>query len=153
MLHPTRVVAARQHAAKLIATFIRNWMLRGMGLFGGIEANNNALPCRGGREDFGCRVLAAADVLCLETLRSLYTFELYRLAFVQAAVAIFLNDRVVHKDVFSSATLDKTVTFRTVKPLHSSLLFHKYSFRLSTQLVLLNGSLGRGEVRSTAYPA
>jgi hypothetical protein len=126
----------------------------GVRLFGGGQLQQQRPPLPERARNLRVPVLAAADVLCLETLRSLDAFELYRLAFVQAAVAIFLNDGVVHKDVFSSATLDKTVTFRTVKPLHSSLFFHKYSFfRLSTQLVLLNGSPGRGETRSTAYPA
>jgi hypothetical protein len=52
-------------------------------------------------------------------------FKLYRFAFVQGSVSIFLDCGKMDENVLSGRTLDKTVTLGAIKPLYCSLLSHK----------------------------
>jgi len=69
--------------------------------------------------------LAAADVGCLETLRSLEQVELNRFAFVQRAIAVFLDCGEVNENVFACGALNEPVSLGSVKPLYCTLLSHK----------------------------
>ena len=60
---------------------------------------------------------AAYHVRGVESFGSLLAFELDRIALVQSLVSVFLNSREVYKDVLTSGTLDKTVSFSSVEPL------------------------------------
>ncbi len=71
----------------------------------------------------------------LEAFRTFEQVELYKLAFVQTTIAIFLNRGEVNEHVFPGGPLDETITFGPIEPLHCTLLSHRtYSFRLSHEL-------------------
>jgi hypothetical protein len=65
----------------------------------------------------GLAFTRAADVLGLQALRPLLHVELDPLAFVERAVAVGLNGRVVDEDVFTGVALDETESFVVVEPL------------------------------------
>src|SRR5215471_3670719 len=69
--------------------------------------------------------LRANDVGSLEALGPLEQIELHRFAFVERAVAVFLDRGEMHEHVFARGALDESVALRSVKPLHSTLLSHK----------------------------
>lgn len=82
---------------------------------------------------FNWLLLNAADVGRLIPLGTRDQVEFDRFAFIERSIAIFLDRGKVHEYIFSSGPLDKAVPFRSVKPLHCSLLSHSNSFRLVTQ--------------------
>src|SRR5437764_15466030 len=61
--------------------------------------------------------------ICLPALRPFHHFELYRLAFLQAAETARLDSREMHEHIFAGLTADEAVALGVVKPLHCS-LFH-----------------------------
>jgi hypothetical protein len=68
--------------------------------------------------------LEAHYVFRLQTLWALANFEFYGLAFIQAAVTLRLNGRVMHKNILTGLALDEAKTLARIKPLHCSLFFH-----------------------------
>src|SRR2546422_7233179 len=68
--------------------------------------------------------LQRPNVLSLPALRSFGDFELYTLAFLQAAEAACLDGREVYENIFATLPADKAVPFRVVKPLYCSLFCH-----------------------------
>jgi hypothetical protein len=60
---------------------------------------------------------AAYHVRGVESFGSLLAFELDRVALVQSLISVFLNSREVYKDVLTSGTLDKPISFGSVEPL------------------------------------
>jgi hypothetical protein len=72
-------------------------------------------------------LLHSLYVLSLKTFGAFGDFELYRLAFLQAAEAACLNSREVHEYIFPGLTADKAIAFGVVKPFHCS-LFHVVTF-------------------------
>jgi hypothetical protein len=66
--------------------------------------------------------LEAYDAFGLQALRTLLHLEFNGLALVEGLVPIGLNRRKVHKDVLSGLTLNKSIAFGGVEPLHSTLL-------------------------------
>ena len=63
------------------------------------------------------------DVLRLQTFRSLLHFELDLLSLIQRFVTIALNGGEMDEYVLARLALNKAKTFRSVKPLHYTLLF------------------------------
>src|SRR5271156_1930312 len=68
------------------------------------------------------RGLKADDVLGLKALGALLNFEFHRLAFVERLVALGLDRREMHEDVFAGLALDETKTLGRVEPLDCTLL-------------------------------
>ena len=64
--------------------------------------------------------LRANHIPGLKSLGAFHQVELHGLAFIEGAIAIFLNGGKMNEDVFSRRSLDKTVSFRTIEPLHST---------------------------------
>jgi len=91
--------------------------------------------------------LAATDVGCLETFRSLEQVELNRFAFVQRAIAVFLDCGEVNENVFACGALNEPVSFGPVKPLYCTLLSHKV---LLSPLVIEFAAILREACASTA---
>jgi len=73
-----------------------------------------------------CCGLERLYVLSLQALGSLFHFELYRLAFLQAAETVRLDGRKMHENIFAALARDESETLGIVKPLHCS-LFHDES--------------------------
>jgi len=65
--------------------------------------------------------LNLGDVFRLETLRTLTDLELNKLPLVQRLVAVHLDGREVNEDVFPRLTLDETIPFCCIEPLHHTL--------------------------------
>ncbi len=60
-------------------------------------------------------------IRCLRPLRSLNNLKLYRVALLQRAITIPSDRRIVHENIRSVISPDKSVTLRIVEPLHCSL--------------------------------
>jgi hypothetical protein len=60
---------------------------------------------------------AAYHVRGVESFGSLLAFELDRITLVQSLISVLLNGREVYKDVLTSGTLDKPISFGSVEPL------------------------------------
>jgi len=63
------------------------------------------------------------DVLRLQTLRALLDFELDLLSFIQRLVTVALNGGKMDEYILARLALNKAKTFRSVEPLHYTLLF------------------------------
>jgi len=63
-------------------------------------------------------------VLGLQAFRTLLDLELNLRTFIQAAVPVGLDGREMHKHVVAAGTLDESITFGGVKPLHNTFFFH-----------------------------
>ena len=63
------------------------------------------------------------DVLRLQTFRSLFDFELDLLSIIQRLVTVALNGGKMDEYILARLALNKAKTFRSVKPLHYTLLF------------------------------
>jgi hypothetical protein len=70
---------------------------------------------------------AAYHVRGVESLGSLLAFELDRIALVQSLISVFLNSREVYKDVLTSGTLDKPISFGSVEPLDHAIFLQANS--------------------------
>jgi len=71
----------------------------------------------------------------LEAFGTFEQIELYKFAFIQTTIAIFLNGGEMDEHVFPGGPLDETITFGPIEPLHCTLLSHRtYSFRLSHKI-------------------
>src|SRR6266536_1610108 len=68
--------------------------------------------------------LSAADVLCLQTLGALHTFELNCFAFVQYTITVFLDDGVMYEHIFTRAALDEAISLCAIEPLDCALFLH-----------------------------
>ncbi len=55
----------------------------------------------------------------LRTFRSLHNLEFDHISFLQSAVAVSNDGRVVDEDIGPIVTPDKTVTFRVIEPFYS----------------------------------
>jgi len=100
-------------------------------------ARQKTLPLGPGGLSNGSQILCADYVCRLKALGALEQVKLHGLAFIQRAVAVFLNCREVYKHIFSCRALDKSVSFRSVEPLHCTFLSHgNYSFHQSRRMIL-----------------
>ncbi len=63
------------------------------------------------------------DVLRLQSFWPLLDFELDLLSFIQRFVTIGLNGGKMDEYILARLALNKAKTFRSVKPLHDTLLF------------------------------
>ena len=63
------------------------------------------------------------DVLRLQTFRPLLDFELDLLSFIQRLVTVALNGGKMDEYILARLALNEPKTFRSVKPLHDTLLF------------------------------
>src|ERR1039458_9295857 len=89
------------------------------------------------RELVGRNLCRAHDVARLEALRAFEQIELDSLAFVQRAVTVLLDGGEMHEHILARGALDKSVSFRPVEPLHSTLLSHKETpFPSSLRIIL-----------------
>ena len=70
---------------------------------------------------------AAYHVRGVESFGSLLAFELDRIALVQSLISVFLNSREVYKDVLTSGTLDKPISFGSVEPLDHAIFLQANS--------------------------
>jgi hypothetical protein len=70
---------------------------------------------------------AAYYVRGIESFGSLLAFELDRVALVQSLISVFLNSREVYKDVLTSGTLDKPISFGSVEPLDHAIFLQANS--------------------------
>jgi hypothetical protein len=64
---------------------------------------------------------AAHNVRGVQSLGALLAFEFHRIALVQGLVPVLLDGGEVHEDILPSRTLDKPISFGTVKPLHHAI--------------------------------
>jgi hypothetical protein len=62
-------------------------------------------------------------VLRLQTFRPLLDFELDLLPLIQRLVTVALNGGEVYEHILARLALNKSKTFRSVEPLHYTLLF------------------------------
>jgi hypothetical protein len=69
----------------------------------------------------------ARNVGRAQALRPLLANKLDRFALIQRFVSVGLNRGKMHEHIFAARALDKTKTLGTVKPLHNTLFFHRYS--------------------------
>jgi hypothetical protein len=63
------------------------------------------------------------DVLRLQTFRPLLDFELDLLSLIQRLVTVALNGGKMDENILARLALNEAKTFRSVKPLHYTLLF------------------------------
>ncbi len=70
---------------------------------------------------------AAYHVRGVESFGSLLAFELDRIALVQSLISVLLNGREVYKDVLTSGTLDKPISFGSVEPLDHAIFLQANS--------------------------
>jgi len=63
----------------------------------------------------------------LQALGSLLHLELDLRAFIQAAVAARLDGRKVNEHIIAARSLDESIAFGGIKPLHSAFFLH-YTF-------------------------
>jgi hypothetical protein len=73
---------------------------------------------------FGGKNLCSNYVLGLQTLWSLLHLELHLRAFIQRTITVRLDRRKVNEYVVAARTLDKSVAFGGVKPLHNTFFLH-----------------------------
>src|SRR5208283_5848438 len=79
----------------------------------------------------------AHDVTRLKPLRAFQQIELDGLTLVQRAVTVLLDGREMHEHILARGALDKSISFRPVEPLHSTLLSHKETpFDSSLRIIL-----------------
>lgn len=81
-----------------------------------------------GAFDEGSVGLQLCYILSLESFGAFSHFEFNTVAFVERFEATALNGAVMHKDIISGITADKTIAFFVIKPLHGSLFFHLFSY-------------------------
>jgi hypothetical protein len=60
----------------------------------------------------------------VQSLRSLLAFEVNRITLIQRSKTFLLNGGIVNEDIFSRGTLDETISFGPVKPLHNTTFCH-----------------------------
>jgi hypothetical protein len=70
--------------------------------------------------------LEAGNVLCLKAFGAFFYFKFHCLTFVERFVSIHHNRGEVYENIFTGLALDKTITLRSVEPLHCSLFLHFY---------------------------
>ena len=94
--------------------------------------------------------LQTANVLSLQTLRSLYNFELYILAFCQRAEALRLHCGVVNEYITTTVcTADKSKTLSVVKPLNCALFHVLFLVKLDVPTNAMWRKCGDGGTRNT----
>src|SRR5512143_936274 len=82
-------------------------------------------------------ILDGYYVCSLQSLRALFNREFNFLIFLQAAVAVHLDCRVVDKHIIAIFASEKAVAFRRVEPFYGSnnSLTHVFSISISYNLV------------------
>jgi hypothetical protein len=75
----------------------------------------------------GFKSSAAHNIGCVESLGALLAFKFYRIALVQGLVSIFLDSGEVYKDILPSGTLDKSISFGSIEPLHHAIFLQAKS--------------------------
>src|SRR5688500_1389091 len=68
--------------------------------------------------------LDPVNVFGLQPFRALLYLEFHFGAFIQAAVAICLNRGKVNKNIVAARTLDESIAFCGIKPLHGTFFLH-----------------------------
>src|ERR1035438_1583806 len=91
---------------------------------------------RGFANWFGETSRRAHDVARLKAFRPFEQIEFHGLALIQRTITVLLDSREMHEHILAGRALDESVSLRPVEPLHSTLLSHKYSFRIVADLVL-----------------
>jgi len=76
-------------------------------------------------EASACGPSDAHVVRGLEAFGAFGEIELYRLAFVQAAISVLLDGGEVHKHVLAGGPLNEPVALGSVKPLDCTFFSHK----------------------------
>jgi hypothetical protein len=76
------------------------------------------------------RSAAADDICCIQPFRPLLALELDCLAFIQRLIPGVLNRREVNEYVFSCRTLNESIAFCAIKPLHYATFLHIDSFAI-----------------------
>src|SRR4051794_34146751 len=83
------------------------------------------------------RRLRADYVCCLKALGALEQVKLDGLAFVERTISVLLDRGEVNENILSCGALDKSISFRPVKPLHCTFLSHgNNSFHQSRRMIL-----------------
>jgi hypothetical protein len=72
-------------------------------------------------------LLIAHYVEGVQALGTLLALKIDRIPLIQDLEATLLNRREMHKYVFASGTLNETVSFSAIEPLHYTTFSHKYS--------------------------
>jgi hypothetical protein len=70
---------------------------------------------------------ASYHVRGVESFGALLAFELDRVTLVQSLISVLLNGREVYKDVLTSGTLDKPISFGSVEPLDHAIFLQANS--------------------------
>jgi hypothetical protein len=99
---------------------------------------------------------ATHDVRGVESLGALLAFELNRITLVQSLVSVLLDSGKMNEDIFSRGTLDKTVSFGSVEPLHHAIFLQANTLsRLCEFPALLRDTTSsrRGSTASPESPA
>src|SRR5215831_288390 len=89
------------------------------------DVASNKKPSRWDREGSQMvRRLCADDVGRLKALGALEQVKLHGLALVKSAIAVLLDRRKMHEHIFPCRALDKSISLRSIEPLHCSFLSH-----------------------------
>jgi len=70
---------------------------------------------------------ATHNVCGVESFGALLAFELHRIALVQGLVSIFLDSGKVYEHILPGGTLDESVSFRSIEPLHHAIFLQAKS--------------------------
>src|SRR6516225_678398 len=89
-------------------------------------------------------------VLRLQTFRPLLDFELDLLSLIQRLVAVALNGGEMDEHILARLALNKPKTFRSVEPLHGTLLFAHGIPLLSKEFALAKQRIQKARRRSRA---
>jgi hypothetical protein len=71
-------------------------------------------------------ILRTIDVLCLQSLRAAFDFELNLCTFLQRPVTVHLDGGKVDEHIIAIGALDKSIALRGVKPFHYTFFSHYY---------------------------
>ena len=63
-------------------------------------------------------------VLGLQSFGALLNLELHLRAFIQGAIPVGLDGRKVNEHIVAARSLDETITFRGIEPLHCTFFLH-----------------------------
>jgi hypothetical protein len=92
---------------------------------------------------------AAYNVRGVESFGALLAFELDCIALVQSLISVLLNSGEVYKDVLTSGTLDKPISFGSVEPLDHAIFLQANS--LSHFVKHLKASLETHRAAASVY--
>ena len=70
---------------------------------------------------------ATHDIGGIESLGALLAFELHRIALVQGLISVLLDSGEMNEDILSSRTLDESVSFGPIEPLHHAIFLQANS--------------------------